>query len=136
MEGADGQHLDCLPVAHTHRHFVLHQVPFILQLYLRVADVSNRTGIKYPSVTSGTRKVNINNMYIKYTFLFHDNLAGFLVLQVLGTVAFPVTLTLAVVAHNTSLETKLGTLSRRGNSFATLLRVDQLPFLASFLKVN
>ena len=130
MESADGQHLDCLAIAHMHRYFVPSHVPPILQLLLRVVDVSNRTCIKYPSVTSGTRKVNINNMYIKYTFLFHDDLAGILVLQVLGTVAFPVTVTLALEAHNARLGTSLGSLRGRGNWLAALLWEPLLSFLA------
>src|SRR3954468_24298780 len=87
-------------VAHTHRHFVSSKAPFTLQLLLRVADVRNITDIKYPCVTTGSRKKNINNMYIIYIFLSGDYLSRLLVLQVLGTVAFPVTITLTVEAHN------------------------------------
>ena len=128
MKSADGHHLDWLAIAHTHRYFVPSQVPPIPQLFLRVADVSKRTGIKYPTVTPGTRKVNINNMYITYTFLFSDNLAGLLVLQVLGIIASPVTITLAVIALNARLGTRLEPLRRCGNRFANLLWVALLSF--------
>ena len=79
-ESADNHYFYFAAVANTHRHLVLHQPPFIPQLLLRVTNVSNRTGIKYPSVTLDTSEVNINNMYIIYTFVFPGNLAGLLIL--------------------------------------------------------
>ena len=76
--------------------------------------MSNRTGIKYPSVAPGTSEVNINNMYIKYTFVLADNnLARLLVLNVLGAVALPMAFALAVVALDPTLKT--GCLGRSGN---------------------
>src|SRR4051794_8518932 len=119
LQSADSYHLHQMAVAHTHRYFVSSKAPFTLQLLLRVADVSNRTGIKYPCVTTDSRKKNINNIYIIYTFLSGDYLASLLVLQLLGTVAFPVTITLAVEAHNARFG--LGSLRGHGNWLSALL---------------
>jgi hypothetical protein len=52
--------------------------------------------IKYPSVTPGTCKININYMYITCTFVIGRNLAGLLVLKVIVAVALPVTFLIAV----------------------------------------
>jgi hypothetical protein len=101
-------------------------VPLTLEVLLRVIDVSNRTGIKYPRVTLGTCKININYMYITYTFVFHGNLASLLVLKVLGEVALPVTLLLVVEARDAGL--RLGHLGRGGNTLATLLGLPFGPF--------
>jgi hypothetical protein len=46
----------------------------------------------------GTCKIDINYMYIKYTFLFGNNLAGLPAFKVLEAAALPVTITLAVEA--------------------------------------
>jgi hypothetical protein len=46
----------------------------------------------------GTCKININYMYMRYTFVSRNNLAGLLVFKVLGAVALPVTIPLAVEA--------------------------------------
>ena len=72
---ADGDHIDLGTIPNAHRHLVLRQSPLIPRLLLRVTNVSNRTGIKYPGATTSTGKVHINYMYIKYTF----SVAGLLV---------------------------------------------------------
>jgi hypothetical protein len=83
MQSADSHDVHALIVADSHRHFVPLQAPLTLQILLRVIYVSNRTGIKYPCVTAVTCKININYMYIKYTFVFGNNLADLLVSKVL-----------------------------------------------------
>jgi hypothetical protein len=96
------------------------QVPLIPQILLRITDVSNKTGIEYPRVTMGTCKIDINYMYIKYTFLFGNNLAGLLVFKVLEAVALPVTIPLAVEALDSGLY--LGCPRRTSNTFVIPLR--------------
>jgi hypothetical protein len=51
----------------------------------------------------GTCKIDINYMYIKYTFLSGNNLVGFLVFKVLEAVALPVTVSLAIEALDSGL---------------------------------
>jgi hypothetical protein len=91
MKSVNSQKVNMMTVADSHRHLFPRQAPPTLQILLRVTYLSNRTGIKYPRVTLGTCKININYMYIKYTFVFSNNLAGLLVLKVLGEVALLVT---------------------------------------------
>jgi hypothetical protein len=92
-----------LTIAYPHRHLVPLQVPLIPQILLRIVDVSNRTGIECPRVTTGTCKIDINYMYIKYTFFFSNNLVGFLVFKLLEEVALLVTISLAVEALDSGL---------------------------------
>ena len=77
--GADGHDINFAAVADAHRHLVLFQAPLIPQPHLRVTNMSNRTGIKYPGVTPSTCKVNIYNMYIAYTLVLPGNLVGLLI---------------------------------------------------------
>ena len=136
-EGADSHHVNFASIADTHRHLILSQAPFILQLLLRVTNMSNRAGIKYPVVTPGASKVNINNMYITYTFLVGNDLASLLVRQVLGAVALPVSVALAVEADHAGLGARLGRLGRGGSSwFARLLRLALLPLCAGLLEFH
>jgi hypothetical protein len=60
-------------------------------------------------------------MYIKYTFVFGNNLVGLLVLKVLGAVALPVTIPFAVETLDSGLH--LGRLRRTNNTLAILLRL-------------
>ena len=110
MQGADGHHFDSRTIADAHRHLVLPQAPPTLQILLRVTNVSNRSGIKYPGVTPGARKEYINNMYIIYTFVRSGYLASLLVFKVLGAVAFPVPIPFAVEARSVGLRARLGSL--------------------------
>jgi hypothetical protein len=105
-----------------------------MHVLLRVTDVSNRTGIKYPHVTSGTCKININYMYITYTFAFHDNPPGLLVLKVLGAVALPMTFLLAVEERDAGL--CLGLLGRAATHLPPFWGLPFGPFLfpLDFLK--
>jgi hypothetical protein len=68
-----------------------------------------------------TFKIDINYMYIKYTFLSGNNLAGLLVFKVLEVVALLVTIPLAVEALDSGLY--LGRPRRTNNAFAVLLRL-------------
>jgi hypothetical protein len=61
---------------------------------LAIEPVSNT----HMLLCTGTCKIDINYMYIKYTFLSGNNLAGLLVFKVLGAVALPVTIPFAVQA--------------------------------------
>jgi hypothetical protein len=96
MKSVDSHTVNSIVIAHSHRHLVPRQAPLTPQILLRVTYMSNKTGIKYPHVTLGTCKINIGYMYIVYTFVFRNNLVGRLVLKVLGAVALPVTIPLAV----------------------------------------
>jgi hypothetical protein len=107
-----------LTIANPHRHLVPLQVPLIPQTLLRITDVSNRTGIEYPRVTTGTCKIDINYMYIKYTFLFGNNLAGLLVFKVLATVTLLVTVSLVKEALDSGLY--LGHLRRTSKTLLVL----------------
>ena len=92
--------------------------------------MSNRTSIKYPAATTSISKVQINNMYIKYTFHF----AILLIRQILGAVPLPVTSPFAVEALSLRLRTRLGLLHLSNNLLAVLLEAPLLPF-ALFLKL-
>src|SRR5664279_3624722 len=83
--------------------------------------------MKYPGTTTSTSKVHINNVYIKYTFL---DVTSLQICQVLGAVALPVSIALAVEAHSVRLRPSLGFLWRSSNLFATLLEVTLLLRLA------
>src|SRR3954463_3944669 len=72
-----------------------------------------------------TSKVHINNMYIKYTFVYF---AILLIHQTLGVVPLPVTSPFAVEALSLRLRTRLGLLHLSSNLFAVLLEVPLLPF--------
>src|SRR6187399_754148 len=122
-ERADGDHINLGTISHAHRHFVLRQPPFIQQFLFRVANVSNRTGIKYPGTTTRVGKVHINNMYITYTFVVVGPL---LVRQILGAVPLPVAIPLAIETLSLWLGPSLGFLHWISNCFATLLRVTLL----------
>ena len=75
-------------------------------------------------------------MYIPYTFLLSDDLASLLVFQVLGVVALPVTISLAVEAFHARLGTRFVSLGS-GNMLAILLRLPVLLSLpARFLKID
>ena len=73
-ESAYGHRINFYTVADMHRHLVLLQALLIPELHLRVTNMSNKTGIKYPGVTLSTCKVNIYNMYITYTFVLPGDL--------------------------------------------------------------
>ena len=89
----------------------------------QVANMSNKTNIKYPSATTSISKVHINNMYIKYTFHF----AILLIRQILGVVLLPVKSPFAVEALSFRLRSRLGLLPLRSNLLAILLEVPLLP---------
>ena len=110
MQGADGHHFDSRTIADAHRHLVHPQAPPTLQILLRVTNVSNRSGIKYPGVTPSACKEYINNMYIIYAFVLGGYLVGSLVFKVLGAVALPVPIPFAVVARSARLWAGLGSL--------------------------
>ena len=98
--------------------------------------MSNIAGIKYPGITTGASKVHINNMYIKYTFIFSDNLVGLLVFQILGAVALLVTISLAVEAFHARFGTRFVSLGF-DNVFAILPSLLVLPSLATiFLEID
>ena len=71
-----------------------------------------------------TSKVNINNMYIKYTFVYFSIL---LIRQVSRVVPLPVTISFAVEALSSRLGSSFGLLHGSGNLLAILLEV---PFLS------
>ena len=72
-----------------------------------------------------TSKVHINNMYIKYTFVYF---AILLIRQILGVVLLLVTSPFAVEALSLRLRSRLGLLHLSSNLFAVLLEVPLLPF--------
>jgi hypothetical protein len=112
-------------------------MPLIPQILLGVTDVSNITGIKYTCVTTGTCKIDINYMYIKYTFLSGNNLDDLLIFKVLGVVALPVTIPFAVEALDSGLY--LGRPRRTSNMLVILLRLLALwtlCLLAGLLEVH
>src|SRR3989337_4532740 len=90
----------------------------------RVANMSNRTSIKFPGATMSISKVHINNMYVKYTFV---HFAILLIRQVFGAVSLPVTICFAVEALSFRLGSSFGFLHGSGNLLAILLEV---PFLS------
>jgi hypothetical protein len=121
MKSANSHNVNTMSIAHSHCHFLPRQAPRTLQILLRDTYVSNRTGIKYPHVTSGTCKININYMYITYTFVSSNNLVGLLVFKVLGALALPVTIPFVVEALDPGLcRRRLG---RTGNKLAVPLRL-------------
>jgi hypothetical protein len=121
MQSVDSHDVHALTVAEPHRHLVPLQAPLTPQILLRITYVSNKIGIEYPCVTAGTCKIDINYMYIKYTFVSGNNLADLLVFKVLGAVALPVTIPLAVEALDSGLH--LGRIGRTGNALAVPLRL-------------
>jgi hypothetical protein len=72
-------------------------------------------------------------MYIKYTFLFGNNLAGLPVFKVLAVVAFPVTVSLAVEALDSGLY--LGRPRRTSKMLAVLLWLPALLTLCRLTKL-
>jgi hypothetical protein len=121
MQSADSHDVHTLTVANPHHHLVPLQAPLIPQILLRITYVSNRTGIEYPRVTTGTCKININYIYIKYTFVSSNNLAGLIVFKVLGAVELLVTIPFVVEALDSGLH--LGRLGRTGSTLAVPLRL-------------
>ena len=79
-----------------------------------------------------TSKVHINNMYIKYTFVYF---ALLLICQVFGAVLLPVTISLAVEALSFRLGSSFGLLPRSDNLLVILLEVSFLS-LAIFLETS
>ena len=71
-----------------------------------------------------TSKVQINNMYIKYTFV---DVASLLICQVLGAIPLLVAIPLAIEALSLRFGSSLGLLHGTGNWLAVLLEV---PFLS------
>src|SRR5215216_743624 len=94
--------------------------------------MSNRTSIKYPGATTSISKVHINNMYIKYTFLYF---AILLIRQILGAVPLLVTSPFVVEALSFRLGSSFGFLPGSDNLLAVLLEVPFLS-LALFLETN
>src|SRR3954465_8335548 len=93
----------------------------------------NRTSIKYPGTTMSSSEIQINNMYIGYTFLL--DVVVLQIRQVLREIPLPVTFSLAVKALSIRLRTNLGLLHRRGNFLTALLEVSlflRLAFLLEF----
>jgi hypothetical protein len=72
MQSADIHDVHTLTVADPHCHLVPSQAPLIPRILLGIANVSNKTGIEYPRVTTGTCKIDINYIYIKYTFVWQQ----------------------------------------------------------------
>ena len=79
-----------------------------------------------------TSKVHINNIYIKYTFVYF---AILLIRQILGVVPLLVTSPFAVEALSLRLRTRLGLLHLSSNLLAVLLEVPLFSF-ALFLKLE
>src|SRR3954470_13738780 len=98
---------------------------------LRVANMSNRTSMKYPGATTSISKVHINNMYIKYTFHF----AILFIRQILGAVPLLVTSPFLVEALSLRLRSRLGRLHLSSNLLGVLIEVPLLPF-ALFLETS
>src|SRR3989337_4567075 len=98
----------------------------------RVANMSNRTSIKYPGATMIISKVHINNMYIKYTFVYF---AILLIRQILGAVPLLVTSPFAVEALSLRIRSRLGLLHLSSNLLDVLLEVPLLLF-ALFLETS
>ena len=78
-----------------------------------------------------TSNVHVNNMYIKYTFVYF---ASFLPAKYLGAVPLPVIISFAVEALSFRLGSSFGLLHGSDNLFVVLLEVPLLPF-ALFLKL-
>ena len=83
--------------------------------------MSNRTIIKYPGTSTRTSKINIYNMYIRYTFFLLLDKAALQISQILGAITLPVSLLLAVIALSIRLRAVLRFHRRRGSFLATLL---------------
>ena len=98
-----------------------------------VANIRNRTSIKYPGVTATSSKVHINNMYITYTFV---HLAILLIRQILGAVPLLVTSLFAVEALSLRLRSRLGFLLLSSNLFVVLLEVPLLLPFTVFLETG
>ena len=79
-----------------------------------------------------TSKIQINNLYIKYTFV---HFAIHLIRQILGAVLLPVTSPFALEAPSFRLRSKLGLLPLSSNLLAVLSEVPLLPF-ALFLETS
>src|SRR3954462_5670692 len=99
----------------------------------RVANISNRTSIKYPGATASSGKVHINNMYITYTFV---HLAILLICQILGAVPLPVSSLLAVEALRFRLRSRLGFLRLSSCLLVVLLEVPLSCPSALFLETS
>src|SRR3954463_9046534 len=99
----------------------------------RVANISNRTSIKYPGATASSSKAHINNMYITYTFV---HFAILLIRQILGAVPLPVTSLLVVEALSLRLRSRLGFLLLSSNLLAVLLEVPLLLPFALILETS
>src|SRR3954468_15696083 len=99
----------------------------------RVANIRNRTSIKYPGATASSSKVHINNMYITYTFV---HLAILLIRQILGAVPLPVSSLLAVKALSFRLRSRSGFLLLSSNLLAVLLEVPLLLPFALLLETS
>src|SRR3954468_17895434 len=99
----------------------------------RVANISNRTSIKYPGATASIGKVHINNMYITYTFV---HLAILLIRQILGVVPLPMTSLLAVEALSLMLRSRLEFLLLSSNLLVVLLEVPLLLPFVLFLETG
>ena len=94
--------------------------------------MSNRSGIKHPGTTTSISKVQINNMYITYTFV---HLSILLIRQILGAIPLLVTNPFAVEALSLRLRSRLGLLPRSSNLLAILFEVSLLP-LTLFLETS
>src|SRR5512141_2111412 len=90
----------------------------------RVTNLSNRISIEYPGATMNTSKLHINNLAIKYTFVYF---AILLIRQIFGAVPLPVTISFAVQALSVRLRSSFGLLHGSDNLLAILLEV---PFLS------
>ena len=84
-------------VPDTHHDFILCQLAHLLKPLYRVANVSNRSGIKYPRLRIFASKQNVNdiNLYNNYTFF---GFPGLLIFQILLAVSLSVSCALAVEA--------------------------------------
>ena len=91
---------------------------------IHVSDVYFTSVYSNPLVFD-TSKVDINNMYIKYTYV---HFAILLIRQILGAVPLPVTSPFAVEALSLRLRSRLGLLHLSSNLLAVLLEVPLLPF--------
>src|SRR3989337_3005433 len=106
MHNADGLSGDPSAVPDTHHDFILCQLAHLLKSLYRVANVSNRSGIKYPRlrIFASKQKVNDINLYNNYTF---SGFPGLLIFQILLAVSLPVSSAFAVVTHSFSLGSAL-----------------------------
>ena len=86
--------------------------------YFELLILASEPVTKYLGATMNTTKVDINNMYIKYTFV---HFAILLIRQVSRAVPLPVTISFAVEALSFRLGSSFGLLPGSGDTSPTYL---------------